>query len=136
MTQAEWQEKLKRSAEAIGTYNESFDQHIETMAGLLSLRDLTMAAFKANGAEPTAAYTNKSGAKNVVIDPNLDTILKIDRLILPYFRELGLTPLGVARIKSGHVSKPRSTTLGDIISALEKGEVTPEGEIIERQAEE
>ena len=119
MTQLQWKRKIKKSAETIGTYRPSFDAHIETLAGLLALKDLTMESFKANGSQPMATYTNKAGKTNIVVNPEIDLIIKIDRVTLPYFRDLGLTPYGIVKVKRDGLQKPRNASLAQVLAAIE-----------------
>lgn len=128
MTQGEWEDRIKKSAREIGTYTPSFDAHIETLAGLLAIKDLVKASFIDEGSPITAEYTNKAGKTNVVVNPTLDLIIKIDRVTLPYFRDLGLTPYGIVKVNKEGPGKPRSASLSQILADIGRNEITPEGE--------
>ncbi len=99
MTQEEWFKKIVKSCEDVGTYQEPFNPVIETLAAILERRDETEAMFKASGSKSLVKHTNKGGATNIEQNPALRLINDLNRDALAYWRDLGLTPAGLKKLK-------------------------------------
>ena len=100
MLKAEWNEKIKQASEAVGTYNESFDPIIDTLAEILESRDKAVEQFRETGANPVVAYTNKAKQKNYVKNPLLVMAMDLNAQALAYWRDLGLTPAGLKKLNA------------------------------------
>ena len=100
MTKEEWKKRIIDSCEEAGTYKPFFEPVIDTLAGIMENRDKAHEQFVASGANPTIIHTNKAKEKNVVKNPILTLELDLDAQALAYWRDLGLTPSGLRRLKT------------------------------------
>lgn len=91
MIKGEWKDKIKESCEAAGTYQPFFDSVIDTLAGIMEMRDNAQEKFEASGGNTIIKHTNKGGATNIVKNPALVVLLDCNSQALAYWRELGLT---------------------------------------------
>ena len=98
MKKKTWLKRIKDSARAAGTYKPCFDSVIDTLAGIMEMRDDAMQRFKESGGETIVKHTNKSGATNTVKNPALVVVDDLNKTALAYWRDLGLTPAGLKRI--------------------------------------
>ena len=74
-----------------GTYQPFFDSVIETLAGILEMRDNAQEKFEASGGNTIVKHTNKGGSTNIVKNPALVVLMDCNTQALAYWRELGLT---------------------------------------------
>lgn len=98
MKKKTWLKRIKDSTRAAGTYKPCFDSVIDTLAGIMEMRDDAMQRFKESGGETIVEHTNKSGATNTVKNPALVVVDDLNKTALAYWRDLGLTPAGLKRI--------------------------------------
>lgn len=98
MTEKQWKSKIKKNCKDAGTYRKYFDPVIETLAGILAKRDVTVEQFVASGGKTIIEYTNKAGATNLMQSPALRLINDLNRDALMYWRELGLTAASLRKI--------------------------------------
>lgn len=91
MSREEWQDKIKESCEAAGTYQPFFDSVIDTLAGIMEMRDNAQEKFEVSGGNTIIKHTNKGGATNIVKNPALVVLMDCNAQALAYWRELGLT---------------------------------------------
>lgn len=87
----QWQKKIKDACEAAGTYQPFFDAVIESLAGIMEMRDNAQEKFEASGGNTVVKHTNKGGATNIVKNPALVVLMECNAQALAYWRELGLT---------------------------------------------
>ena len=99
MTQEEWFKKIVKSCEDVGTYQEPFNPVIETLAAILERRDETEQMYKASGSKALVKHVNKGGNANIEQNPALRLINDLNRDALEYWRDLGLTPAGLKKLK-------------------------------------
>lgn len=99
MDKAEWKNRIKQAAEEAGTYRAYFDSIIDTLAEIMMMRDDAMRLFYESGGETVVEHTNKGGATNIVKNPALVVVDDMNKTALAYWRDLGLTPAGLKRIK-------------------------------------
>ena len=99
MDKAEWKERIIRSCEEVGTYKSSFDDVIDVLAGIMARRDEAEILYEEMGAMTVVEHTNKGGSTNIVKNPALVVIDDMNKTALAYWRDLGLTPAGLKRIK-------------------------------------
>lgn len=119
MTKRQWKNQIKKACEAAGTYQEFFDCVIDTLAGILETRDRAQEKFSESGCNPVVEHTNKGGATNVVKNPALVVIMDCDAQALAYWRDLGLTPMGLKRLgEKGLINKNNSGGLADALADL------------------
>lgn len=118
MKKTAWKTKIKKACVEAGTYQKFFDAIIETLAGIMEMRDNALEKFHASGGNTIVAHTNKGGATNIVKNPALQVVMECEQLALAHWRELGLTPAGYKRISGEEIRakerKPGKTAL-DII---------------------
>lgn len=100
MQKAEWFNKIKQASEAVGTYNESFDEIIDTLAEILETRDKALEQFKQSGANPVVTHTNKAKQVNFAKNPLLVIAMDLNAQALAYWRDLGLTPAGLKKLNA------------------------------------
>ena len=119
MTKQRWKNKIKKACVAAGTYQPYFDNVIMTLAGILETRDKAQEMFEEGGGNPVIEYTNKGGATNTVKNPALVVIMDCDSQALAYWRDLGLTPLGLKRLgEKGLVNQNKGGGLADALADL------------------
>ena len=119
MTKQRWKNKIKKACVAAGTYQPYFDNVIETLAGILETRDKAQEKFEASGGDPIVKHTHKGGATNIIKNPALCVIMDCDAQALAYWRDLGLTPLGLKRLgEKGLVNQNKGGGLADALADL------------------
>lgn len=91
MSREEWAEIIKESCEEAGTYQPFFGSVIDSLAGIMEMRDNAQEKFEAAGGDTVIEHTNKGGATNVVKNPALVVLMDCNAQALAYWRELGLT---------------------------------------------
>ena len=74
-------------------------------------RDKAQKQFKDSGSNPVIAHTNKSGATNLVKNPALVAINDCNQQALAYWRDLGLTPAGLRKIRGEAADSGKETAL-------------------------
>lgn len=89
-----WRTKIKKLCVAAGTYQPYFDATITALAEVLEKRDAAEEQYRASGANPIVAYTNKGGATNPTRNPMLALWMDLQSDALRYYETLGLTPAG------------------------------------------
>lgn len=119
MTKQKWKNKIKKACTAAGTYQPYYDSVIETLAGILETRDRAQEKFEEGGSSPIVKHTNKSGATNIIKNPALVVIMDCDAQALAYWRDLGLTPMGMKRLgEKGLVNQNKGVGLADALADL------------------
>ena len=109
MLRNEWRTRIIESCKAAGTYRDCFEDAIETLASILERRDEAERQFIANGGEAVIIHTNKTGQANAAKNPALVIIDDMNKTALAYWRDLGLTPAGLKRLREFKIEeKPRS----------------------------
>lgn len=91
MTKEKWQTKIKEACETAGTYQPFFDAVIDSLAGIMEMRDNAREKFEASGGNTVVAHTNKGGNTNIVKNPALVVLMECNAQALAYWKELGLT---------------------------------------------
>lgn len=100
----------------VGTYQPSFNEAIETLAGMLERRDSLEESFYASNEPMIVEHTNKGGATNLEQNPTIRLLNDMNRDVLTYLRDLGLTPKGLKSIKDNGSATEKSA----FINALDK----------------
>ena len=101
MKKTAWKKKIRKACETAGTYQPFFDSVIDSLAGIMELRDNAQEKFDATGGNTIVKHTNKGGNTNIVKNPALVIIMECNAQALAYWRDLGLTPAGLKRINEG-----------------------------------
>lgn len=119
MDSKQWKKKIKKATETVGTYQESFDEVINTLADLLAERDRVYDKYIEEGAEPLVLVTSDRGQQNMRDNPLLTTWRSINRDVLQYWRDLGLTPAGLKKIMDDSMKQPEASALDKVLEKLE-----------------
>lgn len=117
-----WRKRLKDCCIEAGTYRPYFDSIIYTLADILEARDETQKWYKEQGGVPIVWHTNKAGAKNLEQHPALTTVASLNKQALAYFRDLGLTPVGLKRIDGKAMQAEEQSAFAELFADLEDDE--------------
>lgn len=96
MTSDEWEVNIKEACEKVGTYKPAFDAMIRTLSYILETRDQTYDAYDG---VPIIEHTNSHGETNTAKNPALMLWNDLNTQALSYWRDLGLTPAGLKKIR-------------------------------------
>ena len=118
MTKTQWKNKIKKACTAAGTYQKYYDHVIETLASIMETRDLAQEKFVASGGSPIVEHTNKGGATNIVKNPALVVIMDCNAQALNYWRDLGLTPMGMKRLGEKGIVKESEDSFAEVLANL------------------
>lgn len=99
MKKEEWIPRIKAACEEAGTYRPFFDDLIATLAGVLERRDECERQYMESGEGMTIERTNKAGFTTLVKNPAMVFYDDFCRTALSYWKELGMTPAGLKRLK-------------------------------------
>lgn len=119
MDSKNWKKKIKKATETVGTYQDSFEDVINTLADLLAERDRIYEQYIAEGAQPLVLVISDRGQENMRDNPLLTTWRSINRDVLQYWRDLGLTPAGLKKIMDDSMNKPEESALDKVLQKLE-----------------
>ena len=117
MKKADWKKTIEKSCESIGTYKPEYDSVIDTLAGIMEIRDDAHDQYQQSGAHPVVADTNKAGHTNLRKNPALQVINDCNTQALAYWRDLGLTPSGFKKL-DGQVVQKKEGTFEDILENI------------------
>lgn len=102
-----------------GTYKPCFEAVISDCAETLSKRDEAEQTFRDSGGHVLVRHTNKSGATNIEQNPALRLVNDLNRDLLKYYSELGLTPKGLKQIDQQAGKTDQATdALTELMEAL------------------
>lgn len=101
MKKKTWKSRIRKACKTAGTYQPFFDHVIDSLAGIMEMRDSAREKYEESGSEPVAEHTNKGGAVNIIKNPALTVIMECDSLALAYWKELGLTTRGYKAVTDG-----------------------------------
>lgn len=118
MTKNEWKTEIKRASDDVGTYKEAFDPVIDALAKILEQRDAVYQKYVDEGALPVVVKVSDRGAVNNAKNPLLVVWDDLNKTALTYWKELGLTPAGLKRIKEGATKEDAKTSA--LVMALTK----------------
>lgn len=117
MTREEWLRRIRTACTDAGTYREEFDSVIETLAGIMEVRDAAEKQYQDNGGIPVIEYTNEGGHSNPKKNPALAIIFDSNQQALAYWRDLGLTPSGFKKLNEGK-SEIKDTSFEKMLSGI------------------
>lgn len=119
MTKKKWKELIENACRDAGTYKPYFDTAIDTLAGIMELRDKAQVNFRKGGSLITVEHTNKGGNTNIVKNPALTIIDDLNKTALAYWRDLGLTPAGLKRLNNDALQgNTKGASLGDVLKNI------------------
>ena len=117
MNRDEWKGQIVRNCKEAGTYQPFFESVIDSLAGIMEMRDNAVERFEASGGNTVVKHTNKGGATNIVKNPALVVIMECNAQALAYWKELGLTSRAYKQM-TGAVAPQTTQTLEDALSRL------------------
>ena len=118
MKKPQWKKKIKNACEDAGTYQPFFDSVIDTLAGIMELRDNAEEKFEAAGGNTIVKHTNKGGSTNIVKNPAIVVLMDCNSQALAYWRELGLTSRSYKSMTGGLAKQEESRSLEDALLNL------------------
>jgi hypothetical protein len=118
MTRQKWKNRIIKAMTDVGTYQESFDDVIDTLSGILERRDILEKQFKESGQEIIVEHINKAGATNLEQNPTIRLLNDMNRDALTFWRDLGLTPKGLKAINDMAIKEDKSDPLDEIMKKL------------------
>ena len=118
MEKKKWKKSIKESCVTAGTYQPFFDSVIDTLAGILEMRDNAQEKFEASGGNTIVKHTNKGGNTNIVKNPALVVLMDCNAQALNYWRELGLTARAYKSMTGSLNVKVESKSLEDALAEL------------------
>lgn len=118
MKSSTWKSRIKKACKEAGTYEPCFDNVIKTLAEILEKRDEAAEQYAALGSQPIISYTNKGGATNPTKNPALVLWDDLNKSALAYWRDLGLTPAGLKKIKGDQPEPKRESALAAALKEM------------------
>lgn len=120
MKRVYWQKRIVKACKAAGTYKPFFENVIDTLAGLMEMRDEAEAQYMASGGKPVVEhYNDRNDKPNMAKNPALVMILEINAQALNYWRDLGLTSKSwQAMMKEETLAGEKRDSLGDVLSKI------------------
>lgn len=116
MKQADWKNKLKKACFDNSTYQDCFDTSLKVLAQILERRDDAYDWYKQLGGR-TMYYDEDNKLQR---NPALSVIESTEKDMLPYLRDLGLTPAGLKRIESNAIApvQKKKDVFDDLLSEV------------------
>lgn len=118
MNSAAWKRKIKKSCKEAGTYQPFFDSVIDSLAGIMEMRDNAQEKFEASGGNTIVKHTNKGGQTNIVKNPALVVLMECNAQALAYWKELGLTSRAYKSMTGAMAPKREGVTIEALLSDL------------------
>lgn len=118
MKRATWRRRIRQACEQAGTYEPQFEYVIDTLAQVLEKRDEAAAEY-AQDPKPIVRYTNKGGASNPIKNPALVLWDDLNKSALAYWRDLGLTPSGLKKLKGDSLDGAKESPLLKALNELD-----------------
>lgn len=120
MTKDKWKVKIEQACQDAGTYKDYFDSMIDTLAQILETRDITHEQFVNEGCQPVVVHTNKANQPNITKNPLVTLENDLNAQALAYWRDLGLSPSGLRKLKAD-VLVENKASFEDILSSINDG---------------
>lgn len=118
MKRAGWKKKIIQATKDAGTYKPFFDHVIDTLAGMLEMRDDAQETFEKTGGKTVVVHVNKAKEKNLVKNPALVAVLDLNAQALSYWRDLGLTPSGLKKINEAAMKERKTSALAEVLKDI------------------
>ena len=119
MKKEEWIPRIRDACVQAGTYRPYFEDLIATLAGVLERRDECERQYAESGEGMTIERTNKAGFTTMVKNPTMVFYDDFCRTALNYWKELGLTPAGLKKLKDETFSEKKEDKGGGLKKLLE-----------------
>lgn len=120
MEKKKWKEKIVDACKEAGTYQSYFDSVIDTLAQIMEIRDITHEKWVEEGSEPTIIHVNKAGEANSTKNPLLTLENDLNTQALAHWKELGLSPGGLRKLKADVVVANESS-FEDLLNSIADG---------------
>lgn len=108
MKAGDWRERIKSCMEEAGTYQSIFDDAVDTLSLILEKRDMAEEKFTEGGCEIVLERIDRNGANVIKRNPLLVVINEYNTQALTYWRDLGLTPSGLKKLKENALPEQKS----------------------------
>lgn len=118
MTKKVWKNRIVKAMQGVGTYKSSFDDTIDTLAGILERRDALEHEFYASKKPMIVEHTNKAGAVNIEQNPTIRLLNDMNRDALTFWRDLGLTPKGLKAITDSNMIEVKEDPLDAVLKKM------------------
>lgn len=118
MKKASWKKKIKEACNEAGTYQPFFDSVIDSLAGIMELRDNAQERFEATGGSTIVKHTNKGGSTNIVKNPALVVLMDCNAQALAYWNAMGLTAKSYKAMTGSISVQVKSKSLEEALSEL------------------
>lgn len=118
MKKTAWKNRIKKACIAANTYQPHYDNVIDALANIMAIRDSAMDSYIQSGSVPVVEHTNKGGATNIVKNPALVVVMDCDKQALAYWRDLGLTPMGMKRLGEKGIVKESEGGFAEVLARL------------------
>lgn len=118
MTKTSWKKLIVKQLKELDIYNDSYKSVIETLAGILEQRDTAREAFEAEGGTMVVEHVSDRGAVNLKRNPLLQLWQDLNTQALAYWRDLGLTPAGLKRLKDTTAEKVELSGLEKALNGI------------------
>lgn len=117
MQKESYRKKIIKEMKSAGTYKTQFDMVINTLSSILERRDEAEEEYIESGGKPIVEHTNNGGTTNRVKNPALTVWDDLNKTALTYWRDLGLTPAGLKKLKDDAL-KVSGASFGDLIKSI------------------
>lgn len=116
MQERAWKSKIVKHCKAAETYQPYFDPVISKLANIMAKRDEAEEEFMSGDNTYVMEMTTKSGTY-LQKHPLISMINDLDKTALSYWKELGLTPAALKRLKDTQTTG-RAQTLADVLKDI------------------
>lgn len=120
MEKEKWKVRITDACQEAGTYKDYFESMIDTLAQILETRDITHDRWVAEGCEPVVVHTNKANQPNITKNPLVTLEADLNTQALAYWRDLGLSPSGLRKLKAD-VLVENTASFEDLLSSINDG---------------
>lgn len=118
MTKNRWKRKIKKACTEAETYKPFFDSAIDALAGILEQRDVARTQIEV-GEEPIVIETTTAqGNTNYVKNPVYVMLNDLEKTALAYWKELGLTPAGLKKLREESFTQKKDAAGGNSLLRL------------------
>ena len=94
-----YKKHIIKNMKSLGIYKPEFLGTINELAKMLEDMDAAREKFEADGSKIIVEHTNKNGSTNLAKNPLYLALEGMQARVLQYYKELGLTPIGLKKIK-------------------------------------
>lgn len=119
MDKKQWKRKVRQACRNAGTYESWAESIIDTLAEILERRDNLAVEidemFKGRGVIPRKGNSNTA---TFMKNPALVMWTELNKVALPYWRELGLTPSAFRKATGEEMKKDGRSELAEALKSL------------------